>query len=347
VSGQGERRPVLLVLRALGLGDLLTALPALRGLAGGFPDHHRVLAAPPALAPLALLTSAVDEVLDTAPLAPVDRRLTAADTAVNLHGRGPESHRVLLATRPGRLIAYANPEVPASRDGPPWRDDEHEVRRWCRLLAGAGIAADPDALELPWPPPRARPAVATATAKVKAQPPGAERATVVHPGAASAARRWPAERFAAVAASERRAGRRVLVTGSGAEAGLALQVAARAGLDSGGVLAGRTDLLGLAALVAGAGRVVCGDTGVAHLATALGTPSVLLFGPTSPARWGPPPDRRGHVVLWSGRTGDPHGSAPDPGLLQLTVDDVLAALRTLPRRAGRAGRAGRPAPAER
>jgi ADP-heptose:LPS heptosyltransferase len=326
VTGPG-RRPSLLVLRALGLGDLLTALPALRGLAGGFPDHHRVLAAPRALAPLALLTGAVDEVLDTAPLAPVDRRLTAADTAVNLHGAGPESHRVLLAARPGRLIAFANPEVPASRGGPPWRDDEHEVPRWCRLLQSAGIEADPGALEISWPPPAAILAVA------EPPHPDAEGATVVHPGAASAARRWPAARFAAVAAGERRAGRRVLVTGSAAEAGLAREVASRAGLDPGAAVAGRTDLLGLAALVAVAGRVVCGDTGVAHLATALGTPSVLLFGPTSPARWGPPPGRGAHVVLWSGRSGDPHGSAPDPGLLRLTVDDVLWALRTLPERA--------------
>jgi ADP-heptose:LPS heptosyltransferase len=95
------------------------------------------------------------------------------------------------------------------------------------------------------------------------------------------------------------------------------------------VVAGRTDLLGLAALVARAGRVVCGDTGIAHLATALRTPSVLLFGPTSPRRWGPR-GRGAHLVLWSGRTGDPHGTVPDPGLLQLTVDDVLAALAALP-----------------
>src|SRR5581483_1949154 len=73
-----------------------------------------------------------------------------------------------------------------------------------------------------------------------------------------------------------------------------------------------------------------GDTGVAHLATAFGVPSVILFGPIPPAEWGPPPDRPWHRALWAGRRGDPHGDAPDPGLLALRVDDVLGALADLP-----------------
>jgi hypothetical protein len=50
---------------------------------------------------------------------------------------------------------------------------------------------------------------------------------------------------------------------------------------------------------------------------------VLLFGPTPPAEWGPPPERTRHVVLHRGGRGDPHAEAPDPGLLAITVDDVL------------------------
>jgi ADP-heptose:LPS heptosyltransferase len=93
-------------------------------------------------------------------------------------------------------------------------------------------------------------------------------------------------------------------------------------------------------VVATASLVVCGDTGVAHLATAYATPSVVLFGPTPPAYWGPP-DRPWHRSLWTGGTGDPHGDAPDPGLLEIAVDDVVAAaaeaalVRT--RNAGRPG----------
>jgi ADP-heptose:LPS heptosyltransferase len=105
---------------------------------------------------------------------------------------------------------------------------------------------------------------------------------------------------------------------------LARSVARAAGLSAADVHAGRTDLAELAALVAGAALVVCGDTGVAHLATAYRTPSVLLFGPVSPARWGPLAGP--HTVLWKGDgNGDPHGAVPDPALLALTVAEVLAA----------------------
>jgi len=321
VSGE---RPLLVAYRALGLGDFLTGVPALRALARAFPGHRRVLAAPLAVAPLAALTGAVDEVVATAALAPLPDALHGADVAVNLHGRGPQSHRVLLASRPRRLVAFAH--AAAWPDGPPWRPHEHEVARWCRLLEAAGIAADPRALELPAP--------------ARRPPPGAVGATVVHPGAASGARRWPAERWAAVARAERAAGRRVVVTGGPDERALAQAVAAGAGLAADAVLAGSTDLEGLAATVAAAGRVVCGDTGVAHLAVALRTPSVVLYGPTPPAEWGPPADRPWHRALWTGRRGDPHGREPDRGLLAIEPRDVLAALGDVPC----AGRPRFPAP---
>ena len=274
---------VVLIYRALGLGDFLTGVPAYRALRRAFPEHRIVLAAPGVLAPLAELTGAIDEVVDTPPLG---RAPAGADIAVNLHGRGPQSHALLRAAHPRRLIAFSPDR---------WREDEHEVHRWCRLLEEHGIAADPGELDLKRP-------------RIASPAPGA---TVIHPGAASESRRWPAERWAEVA-------RRlddVVITGRAEE---------RSPLIPGRPL--DTDLLTLAATIADARLVLCGDTGVAHLATAFGTPSVVLFGPTPPDRWGPPPDRDRHRVLWAGRTGDPHGAVPDPGLLEITVEQVLAAL---------------------
>ena len=141
-SPMHDRRPAVVVIRARGLGDLLTAIPALRALADAFPRHPRLLAAPAVLAPLARASGTVDEVVPTEGLAePLHRRLHGAGLAVNLHGRGPESHDLLLAAEPRRLVAFTHPAVPASSQGPRWRPDEHEVARWCRLLEESGIAA--------------------------------------------------------------------------------------------------------------------------------------------------------------------------------------------------------------
>ena len=293
----------VVVLRALGLGDLLTAVPALRAVRRAHPDAQVTLAAPAGLRDLALHTGAVDDVVDTKPLAPLAASLHGADLAVNLHGRGPQSTALLAATAPGRLLAYGLP------DGPRWTADEHEVVRWCRMLVESGVPADPADLLLDVPP--VEPAV--------------EGATVVHPGAAQASRRWPVQRWARVAAGLTAAGHDVHVTGGPGEHELATAVARGAGLGDDAVLAGRTDLLGLAALVASARLLVSPDTGVAHLATAFGTPSVVLFGPTPPALWGPPADRPQHRALWAGRTGDNFADEPDAGLLELTVDQVLEA----------------------
>lgn len=305
-----------LLFRALGLGDLLTAVPALRGVRRALPDHSITLATDPELAELVGLTRAVDTLTPARGLATFPWFGPAPEIAVNLHGRGPQSHRLLSRLSPDVLIAY---DCPAAHiTGPTWRHDEHEVRRWCRLVEeGLGAPADPCDLRLPRPgEPRMSDDRRIAVA-------------VIHPGAAYAARRWPAERFATVAAWLVRRRLRVVVTGSAAEQALAEKVAVSAGLGDEAVMAGRTSMNQLADVVAHARLVVCGDTGTAHLASAFGTPSVVLFGPTPPAWWGPP-ESGPHVAIWHGHEpGDPYGETPDPALLSIGVDEVLAAAEAL------------------
>ncbi|TFV58630.1 glycosyltransferase family 9 protein [Mycobacterium sp. PS03-16] len=301
----------ILVLRALGLGDLLTGVPALRGLRRAYPDTRVVLAVPERFAQLAMLTGAVDAVEPTAGLGRLRPLRTPPALAVNLHGSGPESIRDLLAIEPRSLLTHRHDAFPGLQ-GPPWRDDIHEVDRWCGLLDWAGIACDPADLGI------GRPHGC----------PDRSGVVVIHPGAASGARRWPVDRFAAVAAALRADGHEVVVTGDSNELELARAVAQQAGLPDTAVLAGTLGLLGLVGLIADCRLLICGDTGVGHIATATGTPSVLLFGPTPPSRWGP----RGpgpHVTLWAGDTGDPHADQPHPGLLRLTVAQVLDAVETL------------------
>jgi ADP-heptose:LPS heptosyltransferase len=305
----------IFALRALGIGDLLTAVPALRGLRAGRPGAELVLGVPDWLAPLACLAAVADEIvgvpeLDEPPDVPVP------DVAVNLHGRGPQSHRILMSLRPKTLWAFACAEA-AFRDGPSWTtptgEDEHEIHRWCRMLDWYGIGCDPDDLALPTPD----------MTRTRAA------ATILHPGAKDPRRRWPADRFIKVARSLENQGHRVVVTGSADDRDLARQIAEHAGLPPDRVLAGRTSLTELAALVAAARIVISGDTGIAHLASAYSTPSVVLFGRMPPARWGPP-QRPWHHSLWrpTPEPINPDGidTRVNAGLLRLSPSDVMHAV---------------------
>lgn len=312
-----DARPTVLALRALQIGDLLVAVPAVRALRRAHPEHRLVLATTAALAPLVDRIGGVDAVLPTPDPAAVPWTGPAPDVAVNLHGIGPQSHRALDALQPLRRIGFRCSQARPGWEGPEWDTvaaaHPHERARWCALLQAAGIPADPDDLRL-HPPDRT----------------GGPAPVLVHPGAAFGAKRWPVDRFAAVAAALDGPDAPVLITGSTAERDLAEAVARAAGLPGDRVLAGQTDLGALCDLVARAGLIVSGDTGIAHLASAYGTPSVVLFGPVDPAQWGPPATGP-HVALArpAHRRGARFADDPDPALLAIGVEEVLAAAATV------------------
>jgi ADP-heptose:LPS heptosyltransferase len=293
-----------LVLRALYLGDMLTGLPALSMLRSALPRHHILLAAPATLGDVAVCAGVVDRALPSLELAPLPA-LPEIDVAVDLHGNGPASRDLLAAHRPHMLIAYADGSLR-------WRPDEHEVTRWCRLIAEAFDISPP------WPGARGLLPVPAPTDVDTAG------SVVIHPGAKSAARRWPADRFAAVARALVAAREPVVVTGGPGEEELAERIAS----DAGAKVRIDMTLQELFGLVAAARLVICGDTGIGHVAGAFGTPSVHLFGPVPPSEWGPPPDGP-HTVLYHGSPGyrgHPHGDVPDSALLEITADEVLSAV---------------------
>lgn len=292
----------VLALRALNLGDLLVAVPALRGLRRHWPRHRLQLATSAWLRPVVDLIGGVDELVPANGLHPLEG-VASPDVAVNLHGAGPQSNAVLDALEPRRRVGHGG----HGWDGPAWIDGLHERERWCRLLEAHGIPCDAGDLLL------RRPAVRSVA-------PGA---TVIHPGAGYGSRRWPIERYAEVAA---RLDGRVVVTGTERERDLALAV----GVPEQDVLAGRLGLAELAALIAEARLLVSADTGVAHLSYAYRTPSVVLFGPAPIEQWGPPADGP-HRALTdaAARRGDPFSDTPDPALLGVAVEDVLAGVAAL------------------
>ncbi|MFG1796623.1 glycosyltransferase family 9 protein [Nocardia sp. NPDC049149] len=301
---------VVLVLQARGLGDLLTAVPALRALRRARPHDRIVLAAPQRLKPIVDLIASVDSLLPTPDVAGLRWDGPGPQLAVNLSGPSTESIVALAKTDPGRILSYQNPAFP-ELTGPQWQSDMHDVDRWCHLLESDDIAADRRNLGLV-------PPVSITSHR---------DCVVVHVGAGAAARRWPPDRFAAVVRHLLVLGREVVLTGDETERDIALNIAARAGLPIGRVLAGEQNLIELAATIAEAALMVCGDTGAAHLATAFGTRTVQLFGPTPP-RWGGPPPHllNRHAVLWAGQLGDPDADTPDPGLLRIGITEVINAV---------------------
>ena len=172
---------------------------------------------------------------------------------------------------------------------------------------------------------------------------------VLHPGANWPHKRWPPERFAALAnrLAEREAVA-LVVTGSPADDPL-VRALCQDLRHQPVILAGRTSLRELAASLEQAAVVVANDTGVLHVAVALGRPVVALYGPTSPTLTGPLGDPRRIVVIHHLDCCPSipcyHPDHPDrPGMRAIAVDEVYEATRQLlqGQGAGDVGRGRRP-----
>jgi heptosyltransferase-1 len=141
----------------------------------------------------------------------------------------------------------------------------------------------------------------------------------IAPGAGWGAKRWPPERYAAVAQGLKERGFQVLVNAPPGEDSLARPIAA----------AGATPFTAtLPQLIALSRRIalcVGGDTGPLHLASALGRPVVGIYGPTDPSRNGPFGNRARVLRSPESRRDYSHRDAPDPGLLTIAPEDALKA----------------------
>jgi lipopolysaccharide heptosyltransferase I len=151
---------------------------------------------------------------------------------------------------------------------------------------------------------------------------------VLSPGGGWRSKCWPAERFGNLAARiAKEFGLRCVINAGPGEADAVQSVLAAA--DNAQPLPYSGSLGQLMALLKHAKAVVAGDTGPLHLANALGTPVVALFGPTDPARNGP--YWPGAAVLrWANaKTSYKRADQPDESLLHISVDEVMQALRGL------------------
>ena len=310
------------VLRGGGLGDLMFALPAVAALKAAYPGASITLLGTQVHAELLAQTAGpVDETV-ILPFAegvrpgPEDddetERFFAAmrarnfDLGVQLHGGGRYSNPFLLRLGARHTVGTRTPDAAPLERTVPYVYYQHEPLRALEVAGFAG--APPRELEARL---EALPEFGQQLAQdlpLGNSGPGQGRVLVVHPGATDPRRRWPAERFAAVARRAADDGFRVYVVGDSSEKELAETVvelaveqpstgqstaeqpsteqpgteespaggsgAARPAIES---LAGNLSLGELAALLADSAVVVANDSGPRHLAQALGTSTVGIY----------------------------------------------------------------------
>lgn len=297
------------VLRALQLGDLLCAVPALRALRGALPQAHITLIS---LGWARDFVNRFDRYLDDFlelpgfpglperdfdPAAFVDFLATAQarrfDLAIQMHGSGSFVNplTVMLGARHAAGFFLPGDYCPDPQRFLPYPDDLPEVRRHLALLEFLGAPPLGEELEFP-----IRDTDREALAEVDdANSLRAGEYVCIHAGARYPSRRWGAERFAAVADRLDQFGLRVVITGSASERELAASVAAAMRRPSIN-LAGRTSLGALAALLSDARLVVSNDTGISHVAAAVCVPSVVVVTGSDPRRWAPLDGQRHRTV---------------------------------------------------
>jgi len=275
----------VVVLRGGGLGDLVFAVPAMAALKAAYPAATiTLLGTPIHKALLGAVESPVDEVV-VLPFAEgvrpgeedagelegffADMRGRHFDVAVQLHGGGRYSNPFLLRLGARHTVGTRTADAASLERTVPYLYYQHEPLRALEVAGFAG--AFPIDLEA-----RLAPARAEATSEAGSGD-GAQPLVVIHPGATDPRRRWPAAKFAELAAACAADGSRVVIIGDASEQDLAEGIAARAASTAVQSAAGALDMAGLVSLLAAAGVVVANDSGPRHLAQALGVPTVGIF----------------------------------------------------------------------
>ncbi len=270
------------------LGDSIMAMPALQSFRRRRPGARVVMVVRPHLAPLWQMHPAVAEVRPCSGALPALRQLVRAlrrerPAAAYIW---PRSFRAALAPwlagipRRYGLPGHGRDWMLTDVIPPPADERRHQAFEYLNLMGDAAVEIEPPVLQAP--------SLLQQQWRARLQAAGAAAWVALLPGAAfGPAKRWPAERFAAVGRRlQRELSAGVAVLGAAAERELCRQVADQIG----GIaisLAGQTSLTDLAAILSVCRLAVANDSGGMHLATAMHTPVVAVFGITNPDQTGP------------------------------------------------------------
>ena len=353
-------RQRILIIRPDHLGDLLLAGPALAAVRAAFPAAHLTgLVGPwgravwerlPSLDAVATLPFPGIVTRPVRPWQPYTllrtqaRRLRAGGYDLALILRFDYWWGALLAEQARIPVrwGYGLPAVAPFLTQPvPYQAGRHEVAQDLALVAALtanGPATALAAAPLPGKPPLDFPLTADERTWATVHLP-ADRIVAIHPGTNGSLKLWTLDGWAAVAAWLADQGYPVLFTGSAAEAPLVAAIRARLAPPA---LAATTDLTGqtslgqLGALFAGCAAVLGVDSGPLHIATAVGPPTVRLYGPSDEALWGPWGSPARHPVVRAPGTRPGHFLDPTRHALEggaemqaISAAQVLDALATV------------------
>jgi len=284
----------ILIVRLGALGDIVHAVPAAAALRQAFPDARVDWLVESKHRPIVDLVTCIDRVVplerpSVAGWLDVSRRMQEIQYDVAIDFQGLMKSAVLArASGAPRVIGFsiwhlrekaARPFYSEIHRDTPTERADHVVRQNLALLQNLGV----DDLTIRFPFAEVH---SDALAEIRTTLGDNRPFALINPGAAWPNKRWPPERFGEVAAflREIRDLPSVVLWGPGEE-GLAGAVVERS--DGAARVAPATRIGDLLALSRAASLMISGDTGPLHLAAAVGTPTVSLFGPTDPQRNGP------------------------------------------------------------
>lgn len=289
----------VIILRALQLGDMLCAVPAIRSLHAAFPEAHLTLVGLPWAADFVKRFSHYLHDFIAFPgwpglpeREPQVRSIPGFlrsiqgqhyDLALQMHGSGLITNPLieLFGARHTAGFYLPGQYIPGDHFSV-YPEGEHEVRTFLQLMESLGIPSQGEDLEFP-----VTDEEQASFERFRAAN-GLEEGSYIclHPGARFVGRRWTPEKFARVGDALVKMGYRIIVTGTTAERELTdavVRAMHTPALDA----AGQTDLGTLALLLSKARLLISNDTGVSHVAAAFHTPSVILFTVSDPNRWRP------------------------------------------------------------
>lgn len=337
----------VVVLQPDHLGDIIMAQPAVRLLRQHLPDTRIVGVVGPWSQVIARIAWPVDEIVTLDYPGFTRKASTTRATAYRQMPADIQKLKALKSTtgivlRPDAwwaafVASRAMPEVVAGVDqafvtrvvNVP--NAEHAVVRAASIAADWLDIAVPPHADLTLSIPSQQEAAEASTAILRSRSIDREYA-VIHPGSGAAVKLWTASRWRAITQYLVRRGMNVILTG-GADERLICEVIAEG--TSAVVFAGETDIPTLAEIFRNASLALGTDNGPMHLAVAVGAPSVHLFGPSDPVRYGPWGDPGRHRVVSAGwqcpRCGDLSAQRPAGCgcMLAITVDMVRSEIDRL------------------